>query len=292
MNCREFLIEFENRLSLTETATLHLNGCPDCQKTSSEQTRVWQMIDGLNQVGAPKDFDFRVKARIANARPTDFQPRFLPVLRYVLPLSVVVLLVGLFAFNTFYSSNKPQMAESKIAAPIGREDLPTNTALTNQLAFTKEELPAANTKPSEAKKVVAMNPSPKSTIKTPFRIIKEDIGGSRISTFKSATVFTPENFNPNQTAVSTSNSEDKPPISVEQIGEFLGIEIVLENGKRRIKSVIQNSLAGRSGIKVGDIIDELNGKKLSIEQHGFKMIELKTLTVLRGSERIEIILDN
>ncbi len=98
MNCREFLIVFEERSGLTEAATLHLKDCSGCQKTSREQTLVWQMIEDLPRVDAPKNFDFRVKARIADAKPTNFQPRFFPVLRYVLPLSLAVLILGFFGF--------------------------------------------------------------------------------------------------------------------------------------------------------------------------------------------------
>ncbi len=78
MNCRNFLKEFEDRAALTETATLHLNDCAGCKKVNDEQTRVWQMIETLPAVDAPKDFDFRLKAQIAKAKSENFQPRFSP----------------------------------------------------------------------------------------------------------------------------------------------------------------------------------------------------------------------
>ena len=114
MNCREFLIEFEERAGLTEAALLHLNDCRGCKKTNAEQTRVWQVIEHLETVDGPKDFDFRLKARIANAKPTDFQPRFLPALRYVLPLSLAVLVFAFVVFNSGYFvgyNSAPQVAE-------------------------------------------------------------------------------------------------------------------------------------------------------------------------------------
>ena len=138
MNCRDFINEFEDRNALGETATLHLNDCADCKKINGVQTRVWQIIDRFEPVAAPKDFDFRVKARIANAKPGDFQSRFLPVLRYVLPLSVVGLILAFVIFNGFYSfDNKtvPQVAETNFQPTIRKENSSAGTSPNEQIAI-------------------------------------------------------------------------------------------------------------------------------------------------------------
>ncbi|MDQ3062111.1 MAG: hypothetical protein M3R14_04510, partial [Acidobacteriota bacterium] len=129
MNCRDFLIEFEERTALTEAAMFHLDDCPSCKKTSREQTRVWQMIDVLPRVDAPNNFDFRVKARIANSKSTDFQPRFFPVLRFVMPLGVIVLLLGLIAFNTNYFSG--DNAAEQIAVNLPPTSIERETTASN-----------------------------------------------------------------------------------------------------------------------------------------------------------------
>ncbi len=163
MNCRDFLTEFEERVRLTEAATLHLNDCPNCKKTSSEQTRVWQMIDVLPRVDAPVNFDFRVKARIANSKSADFQPRFFPALRYVMPLGVIVLLLGIIAFNTNYFSDNntaTQIAEIVPQTPIVQETLPNSSLTDNQFA-------AANVQSFTDEKSVAntSTATPRSTTK-------------------------------------------------------------------------------------------------------------------------------
>jgi len=320
MNCREFLVEFEERNVLTKTAALHLNDCPGCKKMSGEQTRVWQMIDGLNEVNAPKDFDFRVKARIANARPSDFQPNFFPVLRYVLPLGIIVLLAGFIALNSTYFSDASaggQMAtvtntttaptsvtEEKtltnsvpesmaVAAPINNQALPVERPEQSKLATDKKPLEIKR----ETKFVAVKSPGsqPSEPLKTPLKDKFEGsrtFEGSTTRTFRSAPVFTPKDFSPNQKVEIAPDSENKSPFSIEQIGSLLGIEIVTENGKRKVKSVVKNSSAARSGVKVGDVIEELNGKKLSDESLRSKTIGAKTLTVIRGSEKIVIALQN
>ena len=99
MNCKDFLKEFEERKPLTEAASAHVGNCKDCKKTNEEQTRVWKMIETFEAVDAPKDFDFRVKARIANAKLSDYERRFLPALRYVFPLSAAILIFAVLFFN-------------------------------------------------------------------------------------------------------------------------------------------------------------------------------------------------
>ncbi len=80
--------------------------------------KIQQMIKNLHRVDAPKDFDFRLKARIANAKSTDFQPRFLPVLRYVLPLSVVVLIFTFVIINGIYFGGNNQTVAEVQPIPV------------------------------------------------------------------------------------------------------------------------------------------------------------------------------
>lgn len=275
MNCQEFLIEFEERGSLSETAFFHLTICADCKKLSERQTQVWLMIDGLNQVAAPNDFDFRVKARIANAKPSDFhKPVFLPVLRYVLPLSVVVLLLGLFVFNSAYfsdNSTTPQIAQSIVETPRVEAVLPVNIALTNQLAFVEPE----NEKSAVAPLSLNNNPSnkrdtakpPKERIRTPKTSIDTDEGGgSHEFASSGANTLTPIGINLTKTTIADA-----------QILQFFGIETAMENGRRTVKSLMKDSAAERSGVKVGDVVEKIKNN---------------SLTILRGTEKLEITLQN
>jgi len=302
MNCRDFLTEFEERERLTEAATFHLNDCPGCKKTSSEQTRVWQMIDVLPRASAPTNFDFRVKARIANSKSADFQPRFFPVLRYVMPLAVIVLLLGLVAFNANYFSDNnaaPQVAEIVPPTSIVKETLPNNLSPDNQVAVANlqsvpEDKLVANTSTAnprltnERKKTefVAVK-SPNSTPKVKVR----DGGGSRVSSYSKSPIILPAGI-PNQSIKTSPNVNNLKNLTDEQILSEIGIEIGLQNENRTVKSIKQDSLAKRSGVKVGDVIEAIDGKKISKEPLRSKTFAVKNLTVLRGAKKIEIPLKN
>ncbi len=293
MNCREFTIEFEERGSLSETAAMHLKICADCEKLSDRQTQIWLMVDGLKRIGAPNDFDFRVKARIAQGKPSDFKaPRFLPVLRYVLPLSVVVVLLSLFAYNSAYFSDATQLVQQTVETPNVGAIMPSNTSLTNQLAFAPPENqdkiivtpPATDEKsliPLDRKR---MNGSPKpieiaaSTsnriVRTPKTRVDKNSGGSNDFSVGTSRIRYPKGINPSRpTTIITPNTETPKPSNDEQLLSFFGIETVVEKSKRIVKNLQKNNVGARSGVKVGDVIET---------------VKQNSITVTRGTEKVEI----
>jgi hypothetical protein len=303
MNCREFLAEFEERRNaLSEWATLHLKDCPDCQKTSGEQTRLWQMIDELTRVDAPKTFDFRVKAKIADSKPSDFQPSFLPVLRYVLPIGVIVLFLGLIAFNTNYFSSSDASQQIIATVPqtaIETKVAPANSLPSNQIAVTNSgdaAVPTSVAHPSDesnngnrAEQFTAANSSPKLPVKTPKKNVREE-GGSRDLALTSPSKKFPLGLEPNQKIPPSPNGVNAKAATDEQLWEFFGIEISSENGSRKVQTLKQDGRAERSGVKTGDVIEAIDGEKLSAEPLRTKKFGFKRLTVLRGTERVEITL--
>ncbi len=310
MNCREFIIEFEERGNLSEPAQLHLTVCADCQKASARQTNIWLLIDDFKPVAAPTDFDFHVKARIAKAKPSDFQkPAFLPILRYVLPLSVVVLVLGFFVFNSAYFFNAPNDSQSaQSETPAAKNDLPTSVSPANQLAFALSTNAAESPLPKDLSpdKMVVAPPQIDEKIiagTTPFSRTRPDrkentetaglssnqsanssgkltkdesgLGSHVLSGGNSAPVYFPKSVNPNQPKATALNGNQARPVSDEQTLDFFGIQTAFENGKRTVKSLTKEMSGERSGVKVGDIIEKVHGN---------------SLTILRGIEKLEITL--
>lgn len=308
MNCREFLIEFEERRNdLTEAAALHVKVCVECQKTSGEQTRVWLMIDNLRPVDAPKNFDFLVKARIAKGEPEqNIQPRFLPALRYVLPVGIVVLLLGFIAFNANYFSGgnstrtaaleTPPITEKTASQTIGNDIALSNSFAGNEVAVanTSNQTPVvnfANVNIESNKNTQENQAKPK--VFAPRKNVEEDNGGgSRDSAVSEPLVNYAVGVKPNQKVESSPNAGNLNTITIKEVLEFIGVKINLDKGIRKVASVKQNTVAERSGVKVGDVVEAINGEKLSAAPLRDKTIEAKTLTVLRGTEKIEITLKN
>ena len=54
--------------ALSTSATEHLRHCSECQEFQNKETRLRQIVGSLEPVNAPPDFDFRLRARLANDR--------------------------------------------------------------------------------------------------------------------------------------------------------------------------------------------------------------------------------
>jgi hypothetical protein len=71
-NCNEIRRELEG-IKLGEVYSapvlLHLQQCSDCQEFHQSRTKLRQLIGSLETVEAPADFDFRLRARLANEKP-------------------------------------------------------------------------------------------------------------------------------------------------------------------------------------------------------------------------------
>ena len=313
MKCRDFINEFEERGALSDTAARHLSDCLGCQKTSRLQSGLWRVIGEFKQVDAPQDFNFRVKARIANAKPKNNHSPLFPILRYVLPFSAIVLILTFVVFNEIYSlSDKtaPPIAESDNKLLKQKEDSasPTNSLTARQTVedsrFLEVAQPAINNQvaqPFKTKKksetyedknqYAAVKNVKKPQIKTALDNEK-GFDGSHDNASSASRNLTPKGLNPTKTVEPLPNAGSANPVTVEQILSELGIEIALENGRRQVKKIKSNSVAERSAVKVGDLIEAIDGVKLTSEPVRSKTIEGKKLVILRGAEKIEILLHN
>jgi membrane-associated protease RseP (regulator of RpoE activity) len=306
MKCRDFKNEFEDRAALSETATLHLDSCGDCKKFHFEQTRLWEMLGGLNRVEAPKDFDFQLKAKIARAKPGDYQQTgFFPALRYVLPLSAVLVLLSIFALSGLYfvgNNSVPSVAVTETPNPSVNTALRENSFVDpNEVANINpspiEELPVNNSAikqpeiPNKKPEVAQSNKEggskdfsdEKPKLITPKEkdtgTISRDIAGTNPK------VWTPQGINPNQKPETIVN----PNVATTDLNGLLEITgIKTESAK--VISVGKNSLAERSGVRVGDVIEAINGKEVIGDSLKVKTSDVKTLIVLRNGERKEIVL--
>src|SRR5689334_13063314 len=111
---------------------------------NADEARVRQLLAGLKRVDAPKNFDFAVQTRIANTRPETFQAagRGFAVLRYALPLVLVIVVVSGFVLNNLYS-----VKNDGVPVVAGLDTLPGVPAVTAQDAPVSAP-PAANSLPA------------------------------------------------------------------------------------------------------------------------------------------------
>jgi hypothetical protein len=100
----------------------HLATCPDCTEFHAKQTRLRQLVGSLGMVSAPPDFDFKLRARIAQDEANrGFRWFELPALRAGLVSAALLLVVAVLfvGFNRSSRVDIPSVAirEHQPAAP-------------------------------------------------------------------------------------------------------------------------------------------------------------------------------
>jgi len=122
----------------------HLRDCADCREFHQKQTKLRRMVGSVGTIAAPADFDFRLRARLANeANSATFhlRPVYWPSLRrgFALAVALLVFAAGaLWVRNVINRRNTLALAPPKIAEPAA---VPVPS---RQQPLKPEELTAAN----------------------------------------------------------------------------------------------------------------------------------------------------
>jgi membrane-associated protease RseP (regulator of RpoE activity) len=272
----------------------------ELENLTESDEKVRQLLASLKQVEAPKDFEFRLKARIAGASPkaykTSYKRRFafaLPAFASIAVSAFVVINGNFFGGANQVSSIPETPAQSSF---VQMQNQPGEAVAVNTFVNNKqpEEIFSADSnaqnrkdeKPRQTLTAFNFPEKPKNEIRKPAS--KENFGGSKDVASTSAESQLPRGLKPNLKIEPSKDFNNEKDFSVQEILSPLGVEVVPENGKWKVKNVTRNSAAERSGIKTDDIIETLDGRKLSDKPLRGKKIEVKKLGVKRGGAPIEL----
>src|SRR6185436_15951771 len=136
MNCRSVRREIEEAPLgnlLSASASDHLRECPECNLFREDRLKLHEMLSGLGGVEAPGDFDFRLRARLANEKPGG-QPFVMRNLSFGFRSAAVVatlLLIGsaLLVVSLRNSSNSQLSANSQKSPAVDQS--PRNVEVAN-----------------------------------------------------------------------------------------------------------------------------------------------------------------
>ncbi len=131
-----------DELNLDETcstaAVEHLRACGACREFHEKQTKLREMVGSLGTVAAPADFDFRLRARLANeSSSAASQINFLawPVLRRGFGVAAVLLVFATGAYLVQDALNRPpasdEMAKEASAPAVLETPKPQETVAPN-----------------------------------------------------------------------------------------------------------------------------------------------------------------
>jgi hypothetical protein len=121
-NCEVIRRELEELMldgTCSTSAAEHLKECSDCREFNRTQTKLRRMVGSLGTVEAPPDFDFRLRARLANDS-TSSAFHYWPVVQRALAVAaaVIVIAFGVVVIKNVVSERREVIAE---VPPVPKE---------------------------------------------------------------------------------------------------------------------------------------------------------------------------
>lgn len=259
---------------------------------SAEEAKVRGLLGGMKRVEAPKDFGFKVQARIASAKPADFRERSgFAFLRYVLPLGLVLLVTAAFILNNVYrvsETSVPPVAGVNTPQPLPID--PSTAPGPDDVAVLPGDAgagPRTNSNLLPDTNILAMNPPKGPERRAPG---SRDTGGGSITSGQESrgTVI---RLNPNirpRPETNVTGFETRGEISVRAVLKIVGINADPSDIGWKIRSVEADSVAERSGVKGGDLIEAINGLPVTDGTQFSGSFIGKNLRVKRDGKSLEI----
>ncbi len=271
----------------------------DHEILSPDEQKVRELCLSLKKVDAPKDFDFKLKARIANTNSNAFQPRFGLAFRYALPALAMIFALSFLAYTSgiFSSNNVPVIADGspeKTNSSLPQNTMASTFPTTTENENTNENLAVSNLSQNLPKipenEIAENNPQkPKPEKKREGK--NDNFNGSELKSVKPPEIVVP-NFSSNVIPQKPQNVEKVTSLPVKEILAQFGINAAFENGKWIVKSVVQNGVGESSGIRENDIVEAIDNQTVSNEPVSAKTLNVKNITVTRGGGKLEIKLRN
>ena len=262
---------------------------------SSGEAKIRQMLGELKRVEAPKNFGFAVQARIANASPEDFRAAGsgLAILRYAVPLALVLMVVSGFVLTGVYNvdyNSVPVVAGNNLTPTL----VPVESKPGSEIALAPNDRrsnPAIETSVTPGREVLVAVPQTRRTGKATVSS-KDSGGGSRDSAWGAPAPIIDLHPNGPSTSAPLRPGQIGPPgqVPVQAVLKIVGIKADASNEGWKVKAVEPNSLSDHSGIKTGDYVEAINGQPVTEGTRFSGGLVVTNLKVKRGGKSQEITL--
>jgi membrane-associated protease RseP (regulator of RpoE activity) len=238
------------------------------------EKKIAEMLSGLMRVDAPGDFGANVRARIAREEASERVSEGASawatnLVRVGAPIAAAIILAlgGYFVFTSINTrqNDVPEVAEVQ---PVTETPMaaPSTPPATND-DQAEERTVVTSSDEMMGDKINAGSPdglvrSEKNKTVTNANTGRPTGGSTDMAVSESQKIY-PRGLNPNAKAPAVARGVDpNARISVSQIFEFIGVKAAWTGDGWRVESVDAGTIAGRLGIKPGDVIEALNEKRV------------------------------
>src|SRR5215213_4374697 len=118
---RRELDELMPEEACSAAATEHLRECASCREFHGQQTKLRQIVGSLGTVEAPADFDFRLRARLAQSNGSSV---YWPFARRGLAVAAMVIVFATGAIVVRNVMNRPSGGENVAQKPEVHQPAP------------------------------------------------------------------------------------------------------------------------------------------------------------------------
>lgn len=256
----------------------------------SDEQMIAQILGDLRRVEAPSDFEFRLKARIANAKPSESRPASLfPVLKYAVPLALLLFVTAGVILNSTYNRPVDNGAVAAIDAPapepekqVSTEAEPAGNSLNSILADGRDQGTA------ERPKTPAVPGGP---VRNPEVATGPRSEGPRVRIFTGGNDRLPRvpkefTVTPNPSLTNTNQASAKSD-DVRQALSSIGVAVELEGGAWQVRSVGPGR-GSELGVRPGDRVEAIDGQRINADTAFRDGFRLTTMTVRRDGVELEL----
>lgn len=271
------------------------NNLSEREVLSADEQKVCDLIGKLDRVDCPKDFNFHLKARIANSNKSEYEPSVWQTLRYIVPVAACVLIVAFVMVQAGMFSPASQ-TETTIASTTNPNIQPFDERSNSSQIFTAANssepiiaaVPNRNSQPGNLQNTdVSLNNSaePKTTFPKLSRedepTMSKDFGVGQ-----NRKPINPRGINPDQILPNKIEIQNDKSVPVKDVLDIFGISTEAVSGKLRVKNVRANTLADKAGIKAGDFIESIGNTKIIQSEMTLKSDDFGKITVSRDGKII------
>lgn len=268
---------------------------------SSDEQNVSRLLSNLKRVDAPKDFDFHLKARIANASPGGYRPtRLFPVLKYTLPLALFLMVGAAFVLtNSYEGSNVPSVADAPIPSAGDTTALVSPGEVVAKVAPADSDRRVADTRslddrPLSDDSTQEQNPRRSERPSPPLRGSSR---GSMDSGLGNAAApirrrgFNDANSNNSTLTPNPNEFVQAPPLQFRQMLMSLGID-ASDVGEMtwKVMRLTKDGIAESSGLRVDDVMEAIDDKPIDSLYDG--SFSVKSISVRREGKVVKIDIKN
>lgn len=267
----------------------------ETEKIGTDEKAVCDLIATLKQIDAPGDFNFRVRARIADGKPAATYIGWFPAsTRVAVPLALVLMAGGYFGLSSYYQPDESLV--SSVAVPQNPDTLPPiEPVASGPVVATDISTVSSAVRADDARTESLVRPSGNvgPTRVFPRTPARSAGSGSYDEAAREVRKIYPRGFNPSpQTPANGLGSGTELTMSAKDLLTVIGIAAAFDGTGWKASSVGNGSLAGRSGIRAGDLIEAVDGQTLVRDTVFSNRFNGKSLRIRRDGKTMQIDLKN